>query len=552
MSIPTAVPNAKTPSSLAGMLNPSATGARAVTSVSHLVVLAVLLATSLVLRLPFLGSMSLWLDEIWSIGTSRMPWRSVLWVITHQDSNASLYYALLHAWMRLGSGEAAVRSLSVLLGVATLPVLYMLGNRLLGKPAGFIASLLLAVNQFHIAASQEARSYSLLVLLITISTLLFVRCIERPLGRNWLGYVLASVLAIYAHVFAVLVLASHLASVLFLRRQEVPWKKLLASTAMIGALASPVGILILNRMQEPSAPLAWVHKPTFGTVCRVFWSLSGGTFGLRSALVVGMLLTTSYFVVCLIALLDGMKVWRASGRSFAAWRLGLPFSCLMIPITLSLAVSFVKPVFVDRYLIICLPALTLMAAKGIQSIKPRWSAVAVAASIASLAIVATVPYYQFRSHNREWKTATGYILEQAQPGDAIIFFVAPGRLLFDYYRRGEYRGSDATLNVLYPEFGDENRDPNVLTYLPPLDSSLLDRAASRYQRVWLVLFHDEFAFTNPVSQRIQGSLSAHYRKIQESRFEGNHERVVLLLYAIDDADQKPNNQTAAGGGLPAR
>jgi mannosyltransferase len=90
------------------------------------------LLTSLLLRLPFLSQMSLWLDEMWSIGASRMPWRSILSYVLHQDSNASLYYAVLHVWMGLGQSEAIVRLLSVLLGSGTVLALYALGNRLLG------------------------------------------------------------------------------------------------------------------------------------------------------------------------------------------------------------------------------------------------------------------------------------------------------------------------------------------------------------------------------------------------------------------------------------
>src|SRR2546425_2483714 len=111
----------------------------------ELLMLGAVLLTSLLLRLPFLGQTSLWLDEMWSIATSRMPWRSVLSVVLHQDSNASLYYALLHVWMRLGKSEASVRLLSVLLGVATAPALYLLGKRLVSAQVGLIASLLIAV-----------------------------------------------------------------------------------------------------------------------------------------------------------------------------------------------------------------------------------------------------------------------------------------------------------------------------------------------------------------------------------------------------------------------
>src|SRR6266852_6715651 len=67
-------------------------------SASQPLLLGGVLLTSFLLRLPYLGQTSLRLDEMWSIGTSRMPWRSILSVVLHQDSNASLYYVVLHLW----------------------------------------------------------------------------------------------------------------------------------------------------------------------------------------------------------------------------------------------------------------------------------------------------------------------------------------------------------------------------------------------------------------------------------------------------------------------
>jgi mannosyltransferase len=511
----------------------------------ELPMLGAVLVTTFLFRLPFLGSSSLWTDEMWSIGTARLPWRNVLWVVLHKDSNASLYYALLHMWLRLGSSEASVRFLSVLLGVIAVPVLYLVGNRLLGKPVGLISSLLLTVNKLHISQSQNARTYSLVVLLVTVSSLYFVRGMEQPSRKNWCGYVLASVLAIYAHIFAVLVVAAQLASLVFLRRQDVPWKRLIASVAAIAALASPAGILLVH---EPGSPLAWVHKLSFGALSRLFWSLAGSShYGLKAALVAGIALCLGYFGLIVVFLVRGIQVWRACGPSFESWRMGFVFSWLLVPILLTVVVSTVTPVLVDRYLIVCLPALAMVAAKGIQSFGTKGS-VAVLVGMVGLAVLALLPYWQSRSHNREWQSVTGTIVSQARPGDAIIFFIAPGRLLFDYYR-AQPRGLGKGPDVLYPEFGKETAD------LPP-DGPLLDRASSRYQRVWLVLYHDEFAFTNPVSRQIQGFLSAKFQKVQESQFDGsfNFERVEVLLYANDRAPGETNlsRSTLGAGGVGNR
>ena len=147
----------------------------------------------------------------------------------------TLYYLLLRFWVLFGDGEAYIRILSILLGIATLPLVYLLGLRLFGRSAGLIAAFLLALNAFHVQYSLEARSYSLLVLLVTLVSFLFVKCIEQPASRHWFFYVLASVLAIYSHLFAVLLLPAHWASLVFLGRRKAPWAGMVASSLAIGS-----------------------------------------------------------------------------------------------------------------------------------------------------------------------------------------------------------------------------------------------------------------------------------------------------------------------------
>src|SRR4051812_6433438 len=198
----------------------------------------------LFLRLWGLGQKSLWLDEIWSLTVARMPLQSVIWSIRNQDPNASLYYLLLHYWIALGQSEFMIRLMSALAGTVTIAVLYILGEHLFNRRVGLIASALLAINLYHIQYSQEARSYSLVVLLVTISSLLFAKLIEKPVLKNLAPYVLVSALAVYAHVFAVLVIAAQCGSVLLLQTRQVAWKRITAAMLGTGILVLPAAALL--------------------------------------------------------------------------------------------------------------------------------------------------------------------------------------------------------------------------------------------------------------------------------------------------------------------
>lgn len=479
------------------------------------------------LRWVGLGEKSLWIDEIWSIGISRMPWHAFLWVVRNQDPNTSLYYVLLHFWTLFGNNETMVRAMSVLFAVGTIPALYALGNRLFGKTEGLTASALLAVNAFHIQWSQEARGYSLVVLLVTLSSLLFVVCIERPSRKNWALYALVSVLAIYAHLYAALVLGSHLLSLIVLPRRRLPWKGLIGTAGVIGASMVPLVILFSARAQDPFVPLGWLPKATFHAVYDVFYSLAGnaefpGSHGGKSILV-------AYLVLCLIPILSAMREGHSSENSFNLWHLGLLLSWLFVPVASLLAISMVQPMMMSRYLLICVPAIILLAARGIQSIRPRWASGLVLIAVLGLAALRLPQYFHGRASFLEWKSVTDRVLAQARPGDAIIFYVAPGRLLFDYYREKYHNGTDGHLDIVYPQFTDESEkyDPKTLEYFPPMSNDFVESAVDRHDRVWLVVYHDHFAVTREASRRIEEGLSAKLLEVEKSRTDG----VTLLLYA---------------------
>jgi mannosyltransferase len=483
--------------------------------------LGAILVIAVVLRLLSLGTMNFWLDEIYSVTVARMPWHS-LWVVVQHDCNMSLYYALLHVWIRVGDSEAAVRLLSVVLGVATLPVVYVLGKHLFSMPVGLTASLLLAINGFHIQYCHEARGYSLVVLLTALSSLSFVKYIDDPSLKSWLLYVVTSVLAIHAHVFAVLVILSQCASLVFLRR-GTPWKGIVSALASIGILSSPLGLLLLAKGANP---IAWVPKPTLHTIYGVFYALAGNA-EFDGAKHGGKLILLLYFLLCLVALVSGTKRLLSAANLFPVdWNLGLLVSWLFVPIIIASLISLVHPVVVNRYLIVCLVPLALLAARGSQLMTPRWLAVGCIVTVVGLTGYRSTSYYEYRSHHGEWKPAAHYVLTEARPGDAAIFFIAPGRLLFDYYRQ-HAQGVNGPLALIYPDFKPGDNYPSIVDYVPSVAGGFFDRVSTDYHRVWLILYADEFANVSKLSGEMQSSLSARYPNMKEERFES----VRVLLYS---------------------
>ena len=162
---------------------------------------------ALVLRLARLGFQPLWWDEGWSLYFATSDPGAML-RLTAVDIHPPLYYLLLHLWISLfGPGPVSVRLLSVLIGVAAVPLIYLVGRWLFDHKTALAAALLLAVSPFHIYYSQEVRMYGLVTLLGLAAC--YFACVRRSWA--WLGYVLAATAALYTQYYAAfLILALNL------------------------------------------------------------------------------------------------------------------------------------------------------------------------------------------------------------------------------------------------------------------------------------------------------------------------------------------------------
>ncbi|MGA9858709.1 MAG: glycosyltransferase family 39 protein, partial [Solirubrobacteraceae bacterium] len=158
------------------------------------------------LRLPGLGAQSYWFDESVTVWLTHFSLPGMLAVIPANESTPPLYYVLAWLWSHLwGTGEAGLRSLSALAGVATVPVAYATARRLWSGRAALIAAALTACNPLLIWYSQEARAYSLVVLL-TAGCLLAGAHLRDRVDRGWAAtWVACAGLALATHYFALLV-----------------------------------------------------------------------------------------------------------------------------------------------------------------------------------------------------------------------------------------------------------------------------------------------------------------------------------------------------------
>ena len=164
-------------------------------------VLAITLAAA-ILRFYLIEEKSIWLDESFSLWIARHSlWEGWRWLID-VDQHPPLYYSLLHLWIEIfGSLEGAVRTLSALASVLTIPVFYAGCRRLLEPLTAAIAVFILAVSPFHVQFAQEARMYALLTLEVACVIYFAARLMTARVaqGRDWVGLAVCQAFVMLTH-----------------------------------------------------------------------------------------------------------------------------------------------------------------------------------------------------------------------------------------------------------------------------------------------------------------------------------------------------------------
>lgn len=164
------------------------------------------------LRLATLGSQSLWYDEAFTpVHVFRAGLGATLRNMAHTENTPPLWYVLEWVVTRvLGEGAVALRLLSALAGIATVPVVWAIGRELQGPPtrrAAIVGAAFVAVGPLFVWYSQEARAYGVFILLASLAFLCFLRALADAASRRMGAFALAASLALLSHYFAVFMLA---------------------------------------------------------------------------------------------------------------------------------------------------------------------------------------------------------------------------------------------------------------------------------------------------------------------------------------------------------
>jgi len=317
-----------------------------------LVFLVVLLGTGL--RTYGLNRESLEDNEIYTINIATLPASGIISLMDKQDIHPPLYELLLHYWISIfGTGKTATRYLSVLFGVASIILVFLLAKSLFNDEIGLISALLFAVSPINVYYSQESRSYALLVLL-SISSFYFYLKFSKSVNNakffNNYWYEIFTILMLYTHYHAIFVLLSQNAHFLIINFGN--WNNLkkwirMQSIIIIGFI--PQIYIIFSQMNRPF----YIEFLTLRSALDSIYYLIGENWLI---LLIFMLLLLIYVTICLRNKKDLLSNY---------FSVTLLFCWLIIPIFLQLFLTlfffeFVHNLFLYRYIITCSVAFSIL------------------------------------------------------------------------------------------------------------------------------------------------------------------------------------------------
>jgi mannosyltransferase len=428
-----------------------------------LLVVGAITAAGLLLRLPSFDD-ALFGDEVSTyfivagngIGTVMDLVRS------DQEVTPPLYFLLAWATEGLGDRAESLRLTSLLAGMATIPLTYLLGLRTVGRGAALVGTALVALSPFLIFFSTEARPYALMVLLGLLSTLALLRALDTRRTSWWIAYAVCSLAAIYTHYTVVFLLAGQFAWALWTRPEA---RRALVATN-VGAAA---GFLpwLPGFLEDSDGPNFILALEPFGLeAIRTdlgHWSIGhpydalGGVPGPAAlAMVVGGLGAALLGLVLRLRAERSTR-WRPSDRTVLVLVLALA-----TPVGVALYSSIGETVWQSKNLIASWPGLALAVGVLVTRAGGPLRVAAVTLVLGGFAIGA-VKMLDSDSQRPDYEAAAEYIDHVGVSGEPIV--EAP-----------IYANPLTSLDVTLKEAGESSqRHPVLRVDAPPLRSQLRAR-----------------------------------------------------------------------------
>jgi 4-amino-4-deoxy-L-arabinose transferase-like glycosyltransferase len=384
-----------------------------------------LLALTLIgafLRFYNLGFNSLWLDEAstYTLSVGSIP---QIWEATAAgEFNPPLFYWVEHMMLVFGNNEVILRFIPALLGVLTIPLVYLAGKEFIDRNVGIIAAAAFAFSPFLIFYSQEARAYSMMLFFITFAMVFYFKALKTNDVKNWALFSVLSALAFWSHFYAMVVIAALVLYALGMQIQKIRedirnLKPMALAIAAFTIICLPLIIVTIQLFAKRSASAPTFGIQGFGIIIETFKQISGFSE-------IAMYVLVMLFIIGIVQafLMDKNK------GIFLVWVTVLTF-------VISYLLSYRIPM-VPRYLlfinIVFFIGIAISYKMFYSLINNRAIVYGFMAFLLILNASFLMNYYSGYSKD-DWKGFSGIMQKTTNPGDFVV--LVPGYISqpFNYY-----------------------------------------------------------------------------------------------------------------------
>lgn len=342
---------------------------------------------------------SMWFDEAGSVLIARKSLGSLVEFISTRESNMGPFYLTLWGWIRLDDGDTWIRALSAIFAVVALWGIWLLVRKWSGQVAAAVAIGVFVFTPYVLSWSMQARGYSMAMAFTAWSMVCADRMIERK-GR-WSSVVFGVMvgLAVATQNSTAFVFIGVFVAIWALTPNWETARSLVMAGIAAAAAFAPFAVVFFGNPNQPN----WIPRFTSD----VFWTqMAKVTSGPLWAALIGS------GWICLI-------VASVRGTRFRPYLIALAGSLSGI-LGLVLVSIWLMPMFVDRYLIGCLPLAVIAAVGGWSALGPRRLPIAAVAVLGMSVLILGVSIERTRPNLEDYKSAAGFIEESLMTGDAIV------------------------------------------------------------------------------------------------------------------------------------
>jgi 4-amino-4-deoxy-L-arabinose transferase-like glycosyltransferase len=173
-------------------------------------------------------------DETLALFVGRSSFGDLLHTVVVERGGAPLHFVFAWAVVQLGGGLTALRAVSLVFAVASVPLIALLGQRLANRAAGVVAALLASGTWVLIFHGIYGRMYSLFLFTSLLSFLALLSALEGGGRRRFAAWGVALALSLASHPYAVLVVGAQVFYVLLGRRRLREALTTLVAVAVVG------------------------------------------------------------------------------------------------------------------------------------------------------------------------------------------------------------------------------------------------------------------------------------------------------------------------------